>query len=360
MTVTAQRSPYAAIRALTAAVDRVAPRERDKWERRPALVRGGQVSVSRARQLRATVAQLERCLASPDDVLPGRARSFVVSLLNSRNVDTFLETASAGRWRDQPERGELSWSSLATLRDCLKILGEEAGVGEVVLPRIYRERLDLNPVVPPAQQQVLYRQLADMAARDPDGLDAAGYWERVQAMARVRLLAMVGVVLDSGARAVELRGMRADRDLDAGRGAVTVRRRPQNAVHLPEVVERFVLREGARAALERWLTVRAELLTVVEGGKSALWVAVSPGAGDPVPGLPLQTWGIERTYAKGVAALNVEMAGRWDAAAHGPWVPLPRRLEQLRRGVHAQPVAGEEGAGEAELVPVAVQGALVV
>jgi hypothetical protein len=343
------RSPYAAIRALDGAVDRVAPRDHSAWEVRPPLVRGVHVSTSRARQLRATVRQLERCL-SEDGVLLPPARTYVGELLNARNIDTFLEAAASGRWRDRPAEGELSWSSLATLRDCLKILGEEAGLGELVLPAVYRERLDLSPVVPAAQQLVLYRQLADMAARAPEDLDAANHRDRVRAMMRVRLLALVGVVLDTGARSAELRGMRVDRDLGEGLGTVTVRRRPQNATHLPEVVETYVLREGAQAALRWWLELRNDLMVLVQGGKSALWVAVRAGSGDPVPGLPLQEWGLERAYAKGVAALNAEMAGRWDAAAHGPWMPLPRRMEQLRRGVHAQPIDADDPA-EAENGP---------
>lgn len=295
-------------------------------------------SPARCRQLRMTLAQLERCLAA--DVLPEEAREDVRELLSPEGIDAFLDTAAAGRWR-APRKGQrrrrLSWSSLATLRDCLKILGEEAGLPPLVLPRVWRERQHLKPVVKPAQQEVLYRQLADLAARKPAGLADVSLRELVQARMRVRLLAMVGVVLDTGARSVELRRMRVD-DLGDGLETLRVFRAPQNASHLPDVMEVYRLREATRAALRWWLGVREELVAPLEGAKTALWVAVWPGAGDPVPGLPLRHDGVEQAYSNGVAALNVEMAGGWDVAEFGPWVPLPRRMEQLRRGVVAEPL----------------------
>jgi len=360
-----QRSAYPSVRALHAVVD----------------AEEGQRSRERVRQLRMTVRQLERAL-DEEGALPARARREVRSLLNARNVDTFLELAASGvlRGGPAPKPQPLAYASMRILRDCLAILGQGAGV-EVVLPRMWQQ--PPKPTVPPAQQAVLYRRVADMAAADPVDLDAVGYWARVRAMDRCRLLAIVGVVLDTGARASELCGQRVD-DLGAGVGSVRVVRRPQNGSAMPlekiaaragvsvsvvsrvlaedarpsdaaydavlaaveelgeggPVVERYPLREGTRAALRRWLAVREGLVAPLQGAKTALWVSVVRATGTPIAGLPLEPKGLERAYGRGIVALNADLAGQWDAAARGPWVPLPTRLEQLRRAVEATPTDG--------------------
>jgi integrase len=347
-------SPHPSIRALQAVVDRTAPSR----------------SRERVRQLTMTVRQLERAVDA--GALSEDAGQSVAVLLDAENTDDFLDSAWEGRWRDRPGQGELSYASVSVLRACLKILGEESGV-EVLLPRMGQPAP--KPTVPPAQQAALYRRLADWAAEEESGwVDAR---EAVRVMGRVRLLAMVGVVLDTGARASELSGMRLD-DLDQDASTVRVVRRPQNASELPArvigaragvsetVVTRVLagdpwpseasydkvlsaldelgpgggreeetcrLREGTSVAVGRWLRVREHLVAPLEGAKTALWVSVQRATGQPVAGLPLMPRGVERAYARGAAQLNVELAGRWDPAVDGPWVPLPTRLEQLRRSV---------------------------
>ena len=312
MSVTDARSPFPSIRALYAVVERTAPTR----------------SRERVRQLNMAVRQLERAVAA--GALSEDAGRSVTVLLDPENTDEFLDTAWSGEWRDRPERGELSYASMRSLRDCLNILGQELGV-EMVLPRVWRE--PLRPTVPPAQQAALYRRLADWAAEEPPPDGWADRREAVRAMGRIRLLALVGVVLDTGARASELAAMRLD-DLGEGEGVVRVGRRPQNGPG-PAVVEVCGLREGTAVAVRRWLRVREDLVAPVEGAnaKMALWVSVWPATGQPIAGLPLRPRGVERAYARGAAGLNVELAGRWDPAVDGPWVPLPTRLEQLRRSV---------------------------
>lgn len=186
---------------------------------------------------------------------------------------------------------------------------------------------------------------------------------RVQAMGRVRALALVGVVLDSGARAGELC---AQRLADLGEGLATVRlvRRPQNGSDLPAsvvaaragvsrstvsrvlsddprasdaavdavlaaveqfgdggpVVERYDLREGTQVALAWWLDARQHLVENLDGRRRALWVSLTPQGPAP-PGAALRPRGLERAFARDITALNAELAGQWDVAERGPWLP---------------------------------------
>lgn len=297
-------SRYPTIRRLHRLVDALAP----------------EVSDSRARQLRMTVRQLERALAH--DRMPHGSKSKLDALLSPRGVDAFLEAATTGELRTGPGAGELSWSSLATLRDCLRILGEAAGM-DLVLPQIYRESRDLAATATPGQQAALWRRLADMAARGPLEYGHAS----IPVRDRTRLLAMVGVVLDTGARSTELSAMGLG-DLADEMTELRVHRRPQNAAHLPAVEDVCVLREGTRVALRRWMATRAELLR--EGGRPAeraLWVSLVPAGNQPTPGWRLGPRGVRDAYTRGVRLLNGVMAGE------PGWEPLPRHLEQLRRAV---------------------------
>ncbi|MFJ6608250.1 hypothetical protein, partial [Streptomyces lydicus] len=173
-------------------VERVAPRDAGRWEGRPPLKRGRLVSTTRAYQLRATLRQLE--LAVGHEEMPEGCGRSVQALLAPDSVDVFLELASEGVFRDRRNPAAigtpLSWSTLASLRDCLVILGEEAGVG-VVVPRVYRQRLDLAPVAGQEQLELLYGRLTQSADAGTDALMA-------------RALACAGLVLDSRMRSGDL------------------------------------------------------------------------------------------------------------------------------------------------------------
>lgn len=358
--MTSEEKPRS-VRQLDALVDRLA----------------GGVSAERARQLRMVAGMFARAAAR--DVFPPSASTRLAWLFTGPVLRTFWELSAAGELRHRAEdRGRpLPLATLRIVRDCLGILAEAAVPGrEVWLPVL--DSVTAKPTVSPAEQAELYRRLADMAAEAPLGRDGTG----LSFEDRTRLLAMVAIVLDCGARAGELASLRLD-DLGAGLETVAVRRRPQKGrgqrveeiavvvgvspVTVSEVlsgrprrisavtqravletaeslgpapgVEVYRLREGTRVAVRRWLRVREGLVADLEGAKSALWVSLRArgmrrgGVERSWPaGVPLGVRGLQWAYARGMVALNVVMAGQYG------WSPLPERLEQLRRSVTAEPI----------------------
>lgn len=323
--MTKQQAP--AVVRLEALVDGVAPRDPDGWDGRPVLRSGRQCSRSRAKQLRATVAQLRRAVEAGG--LPDGADTDVAVLLGPEATDVFLERAVLGEFRtpDRKASGGLSQSSYAALRDCLKILGELAGVEDVMwLPAVWRERLDLPKPVPRRQQQVLFRKLADLAFSAP--LDAR----------LARSLSVLGVILDSGMQTGGLVSRRVD-DLDLEGGTVRGVWRRQNAAHLGEVEKTVPLRPGTVAALRRWLVHRDELVAGLEGSDHGmLWVTVHEhprlvdGVWQPYPaGMPLRADGLRRAHGDAMDVLNDAIAASWEG--RGRWRRVSRCPERLRRGV---------------------------
>ncbi|MFE7547121.1 helix-turn-helix domain-containing protein [Streptomyces gardneri] len=342
-----------------------------------------QVSRQRADQLWMVVGMWDRAVVR--DEVPDRARRTAAQLFTRPALRAFWALAEAGELRFRPEDvgRPLPLASQRIVRDVLGILADLV-VPERVVPLPVLEQPELKDTVPARDRAALYRGLADLAAAGPSAKDGTG----LSTAERARLLAMVGIVLDSGARSGELTALRLD-DLAEGVAAVGVRRRPQRAapsreleiaelaqVHpsavreiragrleqrseatrqrvlaamaelepLPEV-EWYELREGTRVAVRQWLAVREEVVNALplEGGRSALWVTLRASKAGP-PGITLGWRGLDKAYTKGVTALNMVMAG-----AYG-WSPLPTRMEQLRRAVEAEPVAVEAvstgGAGE--------------
>ncbi|MFH9425985.1 hypothetical protein [Streptomyces sp. NPDC017529] len=318
----------AVIRRLEALVERVAPRDQEAWEQRPALKRGRLVSVSRARQLRATVRQLG--LAVGHEGMPDGCGRSVKALLAPQAVDTFLELAAEGAFRDPGKPAlagrPLPWSTIAMLRDCLVILGEEAGVA-VVAPRVYRERLDLAPVADDRQLAAVYGRLVQMLGEDPvDALMA-------------RSLACAGLVLDARMRSGDLASRRVEHlHLEDEAGAWVEAAWTPQGLGRPRSGE-VVLSAGTAAALRRWLPYRDKLVGGLEGSDHGmLWVTVK-ARGRPVDGvfqtyeagLPLRPEGLRMGFATGMRRLNVVLAKQWRGP--GQWEALPLRIEQWRRGV---------------------------
>lgn len=316
-------------------MERVAPRDPDRWEARPPLKRGRLVSVSRALQLRATVKQLG--LAVGHEGMPEGCGGSVEALLSPEAVDSFLELASEGAFRDprRPARlgVQLSWSSLATLRDCLKILGEEADLGELVLPQVWRHNLDLAPPPSGAQLDALYQRVVTMARSAP-----------VDAM-MARALAVTGMVLDTRMRSGDVWSRRLehlglDDELDAWVDAVW---HTQNGAHLPVRAGRVPLRPGTVVAVRRWLQFRRVLVDRLEGSDhGALWVATQSGPA-PVPGggwvtheagMPISSRRLRTGFVRGMESLNEVLRAQWRGP--GAWEALPTRMETLRRGVEWQ------------------------
>ncbi|MFD8384260.1 helix-turn-helix domain-containing protein [Streptomyces sp. NPDC059679] len=357
-----ERKP-ASIRQLDALVDQLAP---------------AMPSTQRVRQLRMVAGMYGRAVGREE--MPVRAGRSMSQLFTGPALKAFWELAAAGELRHRAEdQGKpLPLSTLRTVRNCLSILAEAAAPGrDVWLPVL--GSAELKPTVTSAEQATLYRRLADMAAEGPLERDGSG----LSFEDRTRLLAMVAIVLDTGARSGELAAMRVD-DLGEGEATLGVRRRPQRGrgprveeiaamvgvspVTVSEVlsgrprrisvatqqavleaaevvgpaapVETYQLREGARVAVRRWLKVREGLVAHPEGAKTALWVSLRPRgavvAGGVVrswpEGVPLQAYGVRVAYSRGMVALNGLMAGRYG------WSPMPTTLERLRRAVQTEPL----------------------
>jgi integrase len=330
-----------------------------------------QVSEVRARQLWMLVGMFDRAVGRPE--MPGRAGRTAGQLFTWAALRPFWELAAAGELRAQVKDvgTPLSLASLRVVRDCLGMLaGLVVPERAVALPVL--EQPELKDTVDLRSRVVLYRELADMAGR--------GRWDDGLGMSvdeRARLLAMVAIVLDTGARSGELAALRLD-DLAPGLEAVGVRRRQQKAppnrvediarlaeVHpgrvrevllgrleqvseatrqrvlaaadelgpLPEV-EWYPLRPGSRVAVRRWLEVRQRVVDALPltGGRSALWVTLNQSKAGPA-GITVRAESLRKSYTKGVTALNLVMAGS------PGWSPLPTTMEQLRRAVEVEPLA---------------------
>lgn len=383
----AQTYSAPSVRQLAEVVERVAPRDPARWEARERVLGAGgvwvQVSPERGRQLHMVVGMWDRAVLH--ESMPVRARRSVRQLFTPPALKAFWELAVQGRLRRwEKDLGKpLPAASQQTVRSCLRILAAlvvEPG-RRVRLPVV--DEPELKPPVPPGQLVALYRELVDLAGGGP--LERGGM--SIRAQERARLLALVSVVLDTGARVGELAAMNMA-DLAEDLSWVVVRRRPQHADpvyaevayrlgvsrssvnramagapgvseqlkqeivrEVEEVraqgprVERYALREGTQVALKRWLAVREGLVSGVgpvtgvdgglTGGKSALWVTVFPSKAGP-PGIRIRPQGLGQSYARGVAAVNWLMAGQ------PGWEPLPVRMEQLRRAVVAEPLVDGE------------------
>jgi integrase len=302
----------AAVDEVTGAAERLCARE--------------ETSPARARQIRWFVKELRLALAHPL-YRPGGAIETAADLFLAQAVSSYLELGQRGELRTRASRVPGALSSPASMRvreDCLKILARELSVpvefGERAEPPQVRE-----PVDAPTRSQ-LRAYLADRAENPP------------VLAAHVRLLAVIGTVLDTGARVGELCALTlADLELEVARPTARIVRMPQARRVAEPVTELVALSPGTVAALRNWLTRRQELIDEFQLGVKTLWVSVAGNhAGLPAadghairrpPGMPLRPRGLQRAYTRAVVELNAELAGSVG------WRPLPYRLEQLRRAV---------------------------
>jgi hypothetical protein len=284
-------------------------------------------SPARARQIRWVAGELRRALEHDD--FPAGAGKSLTDLLSAGPMSAYLGLASRGelRARAAPLGAKASTNASVRIRmDCLEILAR-AGTVPVQLP----DRPDMPQLKTPVgarQRSLLLNWLeahADRPAADPG---------------RVRLTALVGVVLDTGARTGELCALKLA-DLGADNKDVRIVRKPQARSIAAAVTEVHNLSGHTRTALKHWLDVRDDLTARLTGTATALWVSVRGNhaglldadgqARHRPPGMPLMPRGLARAYTRTVVQLNAEMAG-----APG-WTPLPFRLEQLRRAVDPHP-----------------------
>jgi integrase len=288
------------------------------------------VSKSRARQLRWVAGELALVGNHPD--FPFREQNSAHDLLQPGPISAYLDLAERGELRTRAKAGDprATSASMRIRADCLKILGEHAGVLVDVPDR---------PALPELRETVdspSRSQLRDYLAKRADYPGAPP--------GRVRLFAIIGVVLDTGARVGELAALTMS-DLAEDLSSIHMVRKPQaRSVNAP-VEERVRLSEGSRAAVRSWLAVREDLVHPLNGTPKALWVSVSPNhagwlntEGDALrrpPGMPLMPRGMQRAYSRAVVEANMQLAGS------PGWQPLPYRFEQLRRAVSVKESARE-------------------
>ncbi|WP_037603395.1 site-specific integrase [Streptacidiphilus rugosus] len=112
----------------------------------------------------------------------------------------------------------------------------------------------------------------------------------------VRLLAVVGLILDTGARTAELHALRWD-DFGPELSTVTlVRYGPGANVEVPPLREVYALSRRTREALEDWRTERDALAAGIQGAdEGKVWVTLSASRSGP-PGRSLALGGLARTY----------------------------------------------------------------
>ena len=287
-------------------------------------------SPARARQLRWVAKELRIVSAHPD-FEPGCAVRAARDLLGAQAVTSYLHLAQLGELRQRPTSsgdGTSSASSMRIREDCLRMICQE-----LVLPLELGERAPIpapRDVVDGPTRSQLRAYLAKRAESPPTQ------------PGRVRLLAIIGTVLDTGARVGELCALRVE-DLDSSgpEPVLTVVRRPQARAVSEPATEHILLSPGTDAALRHWLATREEIIDVLHLGVKSLWVSVAGNhAGLPAAdghairrpaGMPLRPRGLQRAYTRAVVELNTELAGS------AGWRPLPYRLEQLRRAVEVRP-----------------------
>ena len=285
------------------------------------------MSAQRARQYKAVLGELTR--ASDLGHLPETAREDMAVLLSPSVVQAFLDQAEAGRYRSPRSRpGRTATSTNRTRVDCLNRLSAAAGH-----PLHLGHRTPAppgKPVTTVAERRALrvyLRQQNNQPVLDDD---------------HARILVIIGLALDTGARAGELAAARL-RDLSEDHSAVRLRRNPQRAPGTVPLGPPQRLSPATRTALERWLTIRAGLVSRlrewtaehpdqgVDGYHDHLFVSLtvnhsgrrSPEGRIPVrpAGVPLRTQGLIRAHNRAAARINADR----------PWHrPLPS-MEQLRR-----------------------------
>jgi integrase len=284
------------------------------------------MSAARARQLRWFVGELRLALAHPE-FRPAEPVRTAADLFQPQAVSSYLDLGQRGELRTRASRVPGAISSPASMRvreDCLKMVSRE-----LMLPLVLGERApqpEVHETVDAPTRSQLRAYLLERAENPP------------VLAAHVRLLAIIGTVLDTGARVGELCALTVrDLELEVREPAITIVRMPQARRIAEPVTERLALSRGTAASLRNWLERRQELIDEFDLGVKSLWVSVAGNhAGLPAqdghairrpPGMPLRPRGLQRAYTRAVVELNTELAGS------PGWQPLPYRLELLRRAI---------------------------
>lgn len=279
------------------------------------LLDGLGASAARRRQLDMVRGELERALNR--GALPVGARRSLQRLLKEEALGPYVRLAESGALRHRRVASAFPPTSEATneiRRKCIDLLREALGMSAL---RLGGGEIPLQPAPEAGTLSALARQLDQ-------------YLGGAMSPAQTRLTAVLALELDTAARSGELAELRTTH-LCEDNAAVYVERRPQGGgVIEGEWVETSAV---TRAALERWLPAREDLVQRAHG-TSRLWVSlwmnhdgVLDDQGTTVirpPGMPLEENGLVTSYRVGRL--------RYDGLRQ----LLPLKLEQLRRAVDAE------------------------
>ncbi|MGW3414606.1 hypothetical protein [Streptomyces sp. NPDC000888] len=272
-----------------------------------------EISEARGRQVRWVAGEYGRALADPDHSLDSEAEAR--ALFRRAAVDAYLDLAARGVLRvRRSAKADSGDNSRQTRIEVLALLAKAAGVYADLPPQPDPAR---KQPVPKRARSLLRTSLEEIADRG-DALPG-----------QIRMLAIGATAVDTGARSGELCACRIE-DLAPSLEEIRIVRRPQGWSKAEAYVELIVLSGLSRTALRRWLVERHELMERVQGTTTALWVGLRANhRGDHTipPGTPLEPRGLFRAWTRAVDQTNQQMAGE------PSWVPLPTRMEQLRRGV---------------------------
>ncbi|MCZ4123043.1 hypothetical protein [Streptomyces sp. H39-S7] len=267
---------------------------------------------ARRRQLGMVRRELAAALAR--DALPVAARRNVRRLLETGTLTTYLRLAESGTLRHRLVGGRRPPTSRPTNQaryDCLNLARKAAG-----LPR-----LPLGGGAPILRPTPELGRLA--ALRRQLDQDLAGHLSP----GRIRLTAVLALLLDTRSRSGELTVQRVTHLTDDHAG-IHVQRQPQHGTNTVPDSEWLPLSDLSRAALDRWLPLRADLMSHAHG-TTRLWVSLrmnhtgtldDEGRATLRPaGMPLEENGLITSYRAG--------RSRYEDLRR----LLPPKMEQLRR-----------------------------
>ncbi|MFD8316190.1 hypothetical protein [Kitasatospora purpeofusca] len=290
------------------------------------LIRERSLGRSTIANLRWVARDLEQ--AAQTDEFPPAARSTLEALLTLQSWDAYARIAGAGLTRVRTggriRQGGAMINSMRTRATAWNTVAKYLGIAvRFPLPATPTAHLP----VPADQRQMLLHQLSQQVRTPMAEAD------------RIRTLALLGVVTDTGARSGELVAMTLD-SLATDLSTIELVRNPQGPTGPYGIRRLFTesirLSPFTRSALRMWLRVRTDLVESVQGSSDALWVSLrnnhgrrtASGSLPRTPsGMPLQVRGLERAYSRAIVRVNEELAGQ------PGWTPVARTLEQLRRSI---------------------------
>ncbi|MGV9816363.1 hypothetical protein ACWDTQ_31170 [Streptomyces cellulosae] len=285
----------------------------------PALDTVRAASQARAWQVNWIVGELTTALDNGD--LPPEARANARVLLTTEHLTTFLEHADNDAYRPRARtrtHGPSPWSA-RNRRAVLRAICRAAHLHPGVVPRTTTPDAR-GDALTPRQKTALWSFVAD----------AHLYVPRTSArrLVLIRMAAITGIVMDTGALAGEVTHINRYQDLTDDCATVHITHRTQGPGGLTGVRTPYRLSEKTTNAIRRWLPYRDELSADVEGQPiTSLWVTVRPGGRGPRTaraGMPLSTRTLRDQYQAVVDWLNEARADDAD------WTPIPASLERLR------------------------------